>query len=75
MSSTDVSKLSRKFKVSALAGATPQMAIRSSTAGTTPQGMPPATSGQPERRNYNGTGPEPQKASNAQLSFRKRTKL
>ena len=72
---TDVSKLKQRAKVTTLPGATPQMAIRSATLGTTPKGMPPAASGQPEARNYNGTGPKPNQASNAQLTFRKKIKL
>ena len=68
-------KLKQRVKFNPLAGATSQMQVRSATLGTTAKNMPPAMEDYSGRRNYNGTGPQPQKVNNAQLSFRKKTKL
>jgi hypothetical protein len=76
MPSSEVpSKLKQRAKIAPLAGATSQMQIKSATLGTTAKGMPAAIEDYGGRRNYNGTGPQPQRVNNAQISFRKKSTL
>ncbi len=50
-------------------------AIKSSTAGTTPRGLQPATSSTVSNTNYLGSGPNPLDVSNSMLSVKKKTTL